>query len=122
MTTCTIHCSINSSQSLDLDSGHQYLQETRTNEFLYELDIDNNESVIFQINDFVHGGTSYTVAVTATPTGGTPVTWTHSGSGCVSPSHTSAVTLTLAVTATPSSGAPVTGGGIIRIEPKGKPD
>ncbi len=122
MTTCALICSINSLGTLDLDSGHQDLEETRSNEFLYKLDIDNNESVSFRIDDFVSGGTSYTIAVTATPTGGAPVSWTHNGSGCVSAAHTAEVELTLLVTATPPSGPPKTGGGILRIETKGKPD
>lgn len=122
MTTCAINCNINSSQATELDSGHQYLEEVRSDEFLYELDVDNNESVDFGIDDFTQGGTSYTISVTATPTGGSPVTWTHNGTGCVSPQESAPVELTLVVTATPSSGSPVTGGGIIRIEPKGKPD
>ena len=122
MTTCAISCNINSSQDMELDSGHQYLEEVRSDEFLYELDVDNNENVGFRIDDFVQGATSYTVSVTATPTGGSPVTWTRNGTGCVSPQETAPVELSLVVTATPRSGSPVTGGGIIRIEPKGKPD
>ncbi len=85
-TTCAIICSINSSQESELDSGHQGLTETRTNEFLFELDIDNNEAVSFGIDDFTQGNTSYTIAVTAIRDGqGPSETWTYNGEGCVSP-------------------------------------
>lgn len=122
MTTCAINCSINSSQQLELDSGHQELQEPRTNDFLYELDIDNNESVDFEIPDFTHGNNDYAVSVTAIRDGGTTETWNHNGQAATSFSEPAEVELSITVVATPSSGPTVTGGGVIRVEPKGKPD
>lgn len=122
-TTCAISCNINSSQALELDSSHQGLLEPRTNEFSYELDVDASESVKFEIDDFVSGGTSYSVVVSAVRDGGgSPETWSHNGEGSVSPVETGEVDLSITVTATPASGPAVTGGGVIRIQPKGKPD
>lgn len=120
MTTCAINC-VPSSQQLALDSGHSQLLEPRTNEFEYELDIDNNESVGFQISDFVHAGNTYTVSVVAMRNG-TPQTWTHSNGVCSSPSESDEIELEIDVTATTPNASPMTSGGVIRILPKGKPD
>ncbi len=120
MPTCAITCTV-SSQQLSLDSGHSRLLEPRANEFEFELDIDNNETVGFQISDFVHAGNAYTVSVTATRNG-TSQTWTHSNGVCSSPIESSQGLLDIDVTATTQGAPPVTGGGVIRIQPKGKPD
>lgn len=122
MTTCAINCSIGSSQQLELDSGHQALQEPRANEFVYELDIEGQETVDFQIDDFTHSGTNYVVAVTAVRDGGSSESWVRDGQASRSSQEQSEVELSITVVATPGSGAPVTGGGVIRLEPKGKPD
>jgi hypothetical protein len=121
MTTCALTCFV-SSQQLALDSAHSRLLEPRTNEFEFELDVDNAETVGFQIADFVHGGNTYTVAVTATRNGTNPQTWTHSSGVCSSPMESSEIELGLTVTATASGQPPLGGGGTIRIQPKGKPD
>lgn len=120
-TTCAIDCTINPSQQLVLTPGDGSLQQPRTNEFTCELDTDNDEHVAFRIADFVVNGTSYAVSVVATRSGGS-VTWARDGQACVSSAETAAVELTLEVTATPAGGSAVTGGGVIRIQPTGKPD
>lgn len=120
MTTCGITCTV-SAQQLALDSAHSRLLEPRANEFEFELDVDNNESVGFQIADFVYGGHSYTVAVTAVRNG-TVQTWAHSNGICSSPAENNEIVLDIDVTATASGQTPITGGGVIRIQPKGRPD
>ncbi len=120
MTTCAIICTV-SSQQLALDSAHSRLVEPRANEFEFELDIDNNEIVGFQIGDFSYQGHDYTVSVTAMRNG-TAQTWTHSNGVCSSPTESDEIELDIDVTATASGQSPLTGGGVIRILPKGKPD
>lgn len=120
MPTCAITCTVGS-QQLALDSGHSRLLEPRANEFVFELDIDNAETVGFQINDFVHAGHTYTVAVTATRNGATQ-TWMYDNGACSSPIESSPIELDIDVTATATGAPPLTGGGVIRIQPKGKPD
>lgn len=120
MTTCAITCTV-SSQQLSLDSAHSRLREPRNNEFEFELDIDNNETVGFQISDFVHQGNNYTVSVVATRNG-TTQTWTHTNGTCSSSNESSEIELDIDVTATASGQSPLSGGGVIRILPKGKPD
>lgn len=118
--TCAILC-VASSQQLQLDSGHSRLSEPRTNEFELELDVEGNESVSFQISDFAYAGHSYTVAVTATRNG-VPETWPHANGVCTSPTETDEVELELDVTATSAGVSTLNSGGVIRIQPKGKPD
>lgn len=120
MTTCAITCSV-SSQQLALDSAHSRLLEPRANEFDFELDVENDEIVGFQIADFVYGGSTYTVSVTAMRNG-TAQTWTRSNGVCSSPTENDEVELELDVTATAPGQSPLIGGGVIRIQPKGKPD
>lgn len=120
MTTCAITCTV-SSQQLALDSAHSRLVEPRSNEFDFELDVDNNEVVGFQIADFVYGGNTYVVSVTAMRNG-TVQTWTHSNGVCSSPSENDGIQLDIDVTATAPGQSPLIGGGVIRIQPKGKPD
>lgn len=117
-TTCSIIC-VASSQQLLLDSGHIRLREPRSNEF--ELDVDNDETVRFQISDFTYAGNDYTVSVTAVRNG-TTETWTHSAGVCLSPIESGEVELDIDVTATAPGVSPLIGGGIIRVQPKGKPD
>jgi hypothetical protein len=119
-TTCSIICSVGS-QQLALDSGHSRLLKPRTNEFELVLDIENHETVSFQVGDFVHAGHNYTVAVTAT-CNGTTQTWTHSNGVCSSPTENDEIELDIDVTATAPGVSPLTGGGVIRIQPKGRPD
>jgi hypothetical protein len=118
--TCAILC-VASSQQLALDSGHSRLREPRTNEFELELDIENQETVGFQIGDFSHGGNNYTVSVTAVRNG-VPQTWTRSNGVCSSPIESNEIELDIDVTATAPGVSPLIGGGVIRVQPKGKPD
>lgn len=120
MTTCAITCSV-SSQQLALDSGHNRLVEPRTNEFVFELDVANNESVGFQISDFVHAGRAYTVSVTSTRNG-TVQTWARTNGISSSPTEITAAELDVDVTASSPGVSPLAGGCVIRIQPKGKPD
>ena len=120
MTTCAINCSI-SSQQLDLASGHTRLLLPRINEFEIEVDFDNNESVGFQISDFVYGGDTYTVTVTSVKNGITQ-TWTRSNGVCSSPVEGSEVDLDIDVTATGPGASTFTKGGTICVLRKGKPD
>jgi len=120
MTTCAITCSV-SSQQLALDSAHHRLVEPRANEFEFEIDIDNNESVGFQISDFTHAGRAYTVSVTA-KRNGTVQTWAYNNGVCSSPAESSAAEFDIDITATAPGVSPLIGGGVIRIQPKAKPD
>lgn len=120
ITTCTITCTA-SSQQLTLGSGHSRLLAPRANELEFELDIDNQESVGFQVNDFVYAGHNYSVVVTATRNG-IAQTWSRNSGVCSSPIETSEIDLDLDVTATAPGVAPLIGGGTVRIRFKGKPD
>jgi hypothetical protein len=117
---CAITC-VPSSLQLSLDSGHSRLLEPRTNEFEFELDVENDETVGFRISDFVHAGNSYTVVVTATRNG-IVQTWTRSNGVSSSPIEADEIDLTIDVTATAPGASTLNGGGMIRIQPKGKPD
>jgi len=118
--TCSIVCVVSSNQ-LQLDSGHARLTEPRTNEFEFELDIDNNEVVGFQVADFTHAGNYYTVSVTAIRNGVTQ-TWSHSNGVCSSPTENDDIDIDITVTATSPGQSTLSRGGVIRIKPKGKPD
>lgn len=118
--TCPIICAV-SSQQLALDSGHSRLLRPRTNEFELQLDIENDESVGFQVSDFVHAGISYTVVVTATRNG-TAQTWLHGNGMSMSPIEHGETELDIDITATAPGVSPLIGGGKIRVQPKGKPD
>jgi hypothetical protein len=117
---CAIICNVGS-QHLSLDSGHSRLLEPRANELEFELDIENNESVGFQISDFVHAGNNYTVVVTAT-CNGTVQTWTRSNGVSSSPIENEENDITIDITATAPDASTLNGGGMIRLRPKGKPD
>lgn len=117
-TTCTITCAVSSQQIL-LGSNHPRLLVPRTNEL--EFEIVANESVGFQISDFVHAGLQYTVAVTSTRNG-VVQTWTRNNGVSSSPLETSEIELDIDITATAPGVAPFIGGGTVVIRSKGKPD
>lgn len=120
VTTCAIVCSV-SSQQLALDSAHVRLLEPRSNEFEFELDIENSEIVKFTVSDFVHAGNNYAVSVVATRNG-TAQTWTHTNGTSSSPTENDEIDLTIEVTATASGVPTLNGGCVIRVQPRGKPD
>jgi len=119
-TTCAINCSFGS-QGLVLGSGHSRLTERRAQEFEIVIDAENHESVGFQVSDFVHAGTTYTVAVTAVRNGVTQ-TWTRSNGVCSSPIEHDEISLDITVTARAPNASTFSKGGVIRIQPIGKPD
>lgn len=122
MTSCTINCSVNSSSQLELSSNHSQIKQSNPNELTFELDILNNETVDFRVPDFVHNGITYTVEVTATRPNQSPSAWPHDGSQCVSPQESAETNLDLDITGTPASGSALSGGGVVLVRPKGRPD
>lgn len=122
LTHCPILCVINSSHQIELVPNHALLTAPRPSELVFELDTDNDRSVSFEIADFVHAGNSYSVAITGVRNDSTTHVWTRNGGISVSLTETAAAEIDIQVTATTPNGSPVTGGGIIRIQPKGKPD
>ncbi len=121
-TTCEINCTVDSTHALLLTSGHERLEAPRSGEFEFSLNIDEQEQVRFEVPNFSHAGSSYSVVVQAQRVGGANHVWPTAGDGCISPLESGAAELAIDVTATPASGTPLVGGGIIRIRPKGKPD
>jgi len=123
--TCPIICSVNQSQQIEVTSGHARLTEPSPNTFEIEVDTETEESIEFEVPDFVHDGTTYSVTVVATRTDentNTTSTWSYTNNRCVSPKETADVELDLDITGTPPSGTPLAGGAHIRLRPQGRPD
>jgi len=122
-TSCTIDCTVNSTQDIEIESAHSQIEVLSTSELSFSLDTENNETVIFTVPDFVYQGDDYEVAVDCTEGGSsTSTTWSRVGSASVSPAYSTEVELDLEIVATEPRSGSLSGGGIIRIRTKGKPD
>lgn len=120
---CTVTCNVNASEEIEIESTHAQIELLGISELEFELDIDASETVIFKVPDFSYGGDSYTVAVSSNEVGQSQSTsWTHSGNGCDSPVFDAEIDLEVDITATERGSNELSGGGIIRIRPKGRPD
>lgn len=122
-TLCTINSTVNSTQDIEIESTHSQVEELSTSELKFSLDEENDETVVFTIPDITYQGDDYEVTVNCTEGGSsTSTTWPRVRGASVSPEYGTEVELNLDIVATESGSVQLTGGGIIRIRPKGKPD
>ena len=122
-TSCTIDCTVNSTQDIEIETTHSRIEELSTSELKLSLDIENDETVVFTVPDITYQGDDYEVTVNCTEDGSsTSTTWSRAGGASVSPEYSTEVELDLDIVATESGSGQLTGGGIIRIRTKGKPD
>ena len=121
-TNCTINCTVNASREIEIESSHLQIEVVSTSELKFALDTDNGETVVFTVPDFTYEGDTYTVAVTSTEGGGSPVSWTRITNGCESNTYRDERDLELDIVATEPGATQIVGGGVIRIRTKGKPD
>ncbi|MEZ4382261.1 MAG: hypothetical protein R3A79_12995 [Nannocystaceae bacterium] len=68
----------------------------------WEIDLDDEENVSFEIADFQQGGVTYTVAAQSSLEGGDWVAWPRSSAAAVSPQISDTGTLEIEIVATPA--------------------